>query len=155
MKCLGVKFEKQAESQPHEGGGLRLPCTNGRSARRPAPLCASRRSCKGFLIWLFKYWFSWLLLYMAFGRIWAHGKYSYGTCRWFAYNFRNFEKWPKLKKCKQSFQQPDLGLRWNFTPRFSRPDKTSPPPSGRFLNFTLRVQLWHAEYMKPISNIVY
>ena len=37
------------------------------------------------------------------------------------------------------FQQPNLGLRWDFTPRVSRPDKTNPPPGADFVNFTLRV----------------
>ena len=43
------------------------------------------------------------------------------------------------------FKRPDLGLRWDFTLQVSRPDKTNPTPRGRFLNFTLRVQLWHAK----------
>ena len=47
---------------------------------------------------------------MAFGRIWAYGKHSYGTCRWFAYNFSNFEKWPKIEKCQHSFQRLDFAL---------------------------------------------
>ena len=39
------------------------------------------------------------LPYIAFGRIWQHGKYSYGTCRWFAYNSCNFQTWPNIEKC--------------------------------------------------------
>ena len=35
---------------------------------------------------------------MAFGRIWLHGRYSYGECRCFAYNSDIFFKdYPKLK----------------------------------------------------------
>ena len=44
---------------------------------------------------------------MAFGRIWQHGKYSYGVCRWFAYIFWNFQKWSKIEK-RQHFLQQQL-----------------------------------------------
>ena len=39
------------------------------------------------------------------------------------------------------FQQLDLGLRRDFTPRVSRPDKTNAPPGADFFDFSLRVQL--------------
>ena len=40
---------------------------------------------------------------MAFGRIWLHGKYSYGVCRWFAYTIWNFQKSSKIEKCQHFF----------------------------------------------------
>ena len=47
----------------------------------------ARRSSKGFFTLLLTLLiFFWFLPYMGFGRIWAHGKYFYGVCRWFAYN---------------------------------------------------------------------
>ena len=42
----------------------------------------------------------------------------------------------KSRSVNKFFQQPDLGHRWDFTPQVSRPDKTNPPPRGRFLNVT-------------------
>jgi hypothetical protein len=45
--------------------------------------------------------FVYFWLYMAFGGIWQHRKYSYGVWQSFAYNSENFEKWPKIEKCKQ------------------------------------------------------
>ena len=65
---------------------------------------------------------------MAFGRIWVHGKYSYGTCPWFAYNFGNFQKLPEIEKCQHFFQQ------LNFDPNrillFFLPAKAPPSYGG-------------------------
>ena len=38
----------------------------------------------------------------------------------------------KSRSVNNFFQRPDLGLRWDFTPRVSRPDKTNPPPGADF-----------------------
>ena len=53
------------------------------------------------------------------------------------------------------FQQPDLGLRWDFAPRVSRPDKTNLPP-GQISPFhppglimTCRVVLYIRLVAKP------
>ena len=39
---------------------------------------------------------------------------------------------PKSRSVNNSFKQPGLGLRWDFTPWVSRPDKTNPPPGADF-----------------------
>ena len=64
----------------------------------PSPLLGG--ALKDFKFYSQNCWFSWFLLYMAFGRIWAHGKHSHGTCRWFAYYLPNFQKLPKIEKCQ-------------------------------------------------------
>ena len=61
----------------------------------------SRRSSKGFLFDYQHCWFSWLLSYVVFGRIWQHGKYSCGVWSRFAYNSENFQNWPQIEKCEQ------------------------------------------------------
>ena len=38
----------------------------------------------------------------------------------------------KSRSVNNSFQRPDLGLRWNFTPRVNPPDRTNPPPGADF-----------------------
>ena len=38
----------------------------------------------------------------------------------------------KIEACQFFFEQLDLGLRWDFTPRVSRPDKTNPAPGADF-----------------------
>ena len=38
----------------------------------------------------------------------------------------------KSRSVNNFFKQPDLGLRWDFTLRVSRPDKTNPPPGADF-----------------------
>jgi hypothetical protein len=43
------------------------------------------RGCKAFWILLLKFVFCLFLHHIAFGRIWQHGKYSYGVCQWFVY----------------------------------------------------------------------
>ncbi len=55
----------------------------------------------------------------------THGNGRYGY-------YQKLVFWSKIEKCKQFFQQPDLGLWWDFTPRVSRPDKTNPPPGADF-----------------------
>ena len=38
----------------------------------------------------------------------------------------------KSRSVNNSFQQPDLGPKWDSTPRGNRPDKTNPPPGADF-----------------------
>ena len=38
----------------------------------------------------------------------------------------------KSRSVNNFFQRPDLGLRWNFTPRVNPPDRTNPPPGADF-----------------------
>ena len=61
---------------------------------------------------------------------WDWAILTHGNCRCDYYKILVF--WSKIEKCQHSFQQPDLGLRWDFTPRVSRPDKTNPPPGADF-----------------------
>ena len=59
----------------------------------------------------------------------------------------------KSRSVNNFFQQPDLGLRWDFTPRVSPPDKTNPPPGADFsispsgFNYDTQSNL-----IKPIDN---
>ena len=68
---------------------------------------------------------------MAFGRIWAHGKYSYGACRWFAYNSGNFQKWPKIEKCQHFFQRLDFDP--NNTFLFHQPNRRPGMSQGKVM----------------------
>ena len=79
----------------------------------------------------------------------THGNGRYGY-------YKNLVFLSEIEKCQHFFQQPDLGFRWESTPRVNRPNKTNPPPGADFtispsgfnydmqsftllLNFTLRV----------------
>ena len=76
---------------------------------------------------------------------WDWAILTHGNCRCDYYE-RNM-CWSKIEKCKQFFPAAGFGAPIGFHPlgQPSRQDEST--PWGRFLNFTLRVQLWDAEYI--------
>jgi hypothetical protein len=57
------------------------------------------------------------------GAILKHGNGRYGY-------YKNLVFRSKIEKCKQFSPATAFGLRWDFPPRGSRPDKIKPPPGA-------------------------
>ena len=74
--------------------------------RSPIPTL-TMRSSKEFLFLLLNSFFLYFCR-ISFGRIWAHGKYSYGICRRFANILGNFQKITNIEKCQHFFQRLDF-----------------------------------------------
>jgi len=70
-----------------------------------------------------------------FGTPWVNRKWDWAilthvNCRYDYYKKSFSDR--KSRSVSSFFKQPDLGLRWDFTPRVSRPDKTKPTPGADF-----------------------